>query len=422
MNELLYLVHRIPYPPNKGDKIRSFNLLRHLARHYRVHLGTFIDDPDDWRHVPALKEMCGETCFVGLNSTSAKLRSLSRLIGREPMTLSYYRNARLKTWVDQILARGTVRRVLVFSSAMAPYVKNVDRDIRRVIDFVDVDSEKWRQYSQHHPWPVSWLYRREGRNLLKYEREQALDFDMSVFVTKSEADLFMRYVPEAAGRVSFIENGVDADYFSPEREYPNPYPSERRILVFTGAMDYRANVDAVDWFARNVFPQVRSREPGALFYIVGARPTKAVMKLGNQAGVRVTGAVADIRPYLAHAHAAVAPLRIARGMQNKVLEAMSMARPVLATPAAMDGVHHCPGLESLVAETPEAMAARAVELLSRDDLDALGRRGRECVLQRYNWGKNLHCFELLLEGGTTAAQLSGVGRGEKILNHGRVRS
>src|SRR4030067_155676 len=173
MKELLFLVHRIPYPPNKGDKIRSFNLLKHLTRHYRVHLGTFIDDPHDWRHVPAVKEMCGETCIVGLHPIWARLRSLVALIRGEPMSLPYYRNPRLKAWVNALLGGGSVRRVLVFSSAMAQYVTHTGRDMRCVMDFVDMDSAKWRQYSRNHSWPINWLYRREGEALLRYEREQA---------------------------------------------------------------------------------------------------------------------------------------------------------------------------------------------------------------------------------------------------------
>ncbi len=420
MNELLFLAHRIPYPPNKGDKIRSFHLLKHLARDYRVHLGTFVDDPQDWRHVPAVKAMCGETCFVGLHPAWAKLRSLSALIHGEPMTLPYYRNAKLQAWVDQILDSGSVRRILVFSSAMAQYVTSGDRDMHRVLDFVDMDSDKWRQYSRNRPWPVSWLYRREGDTLLRFERAQAEKFDMSIFVTEAEAELFRRHAPESAGHVTCIENGVDSEYFSPDREYPNPYPPEEQILVFTGAMDYTANVDAVDWFAREVFPDIHARHAAARFYIVGARPVKAVHKLAELPGVRVTGAVADIRPYLAHARAAVAPLRIARGVQNKVLEAMAMARPVIATPPAMDGIQLCPGLESLVTKTPAEMVRQAVALLAGSDTATLGQRGRECVLRRYNWSGNLRRIKFLLEGDAGAARPVDGGRGEPPLRRGQV--
>ncbi len=397
MKELMFLAHRIPYPPNKGDKIRSFNLLKHLARHYRVHLGTFVDDSHDWRYLPEVKAMCGETCFVALDPAWARLRSLLGLITGEPLTLPYYRSAALQAWVDRLLAGGSVMRVLVFSSAMAQYVDRKLPGIRRVLDFVDMDSDKWNQYAAECRWPLNWIYRREARQLFRHERRLTNEFEASLFVSESEARLFMRHAPEAAARVGFAENGVDTDYFSLARDYPNPYATEEKVLVFTGAMDYRANVDAVTWFAHEVFPPIRAQIRAARFYIVGARPTKEVRRLAAMPGVCVTGAVHDIRPYLAHARAAVAPLRIARGVQNKVLEAMAMARPVLTSPQAMDGIRACPELEALVTDTPQAMARQAIALLSAaDDIDH-GWRGRDWVLRHYNWTTNLHRIEQMLE-------------------------
>lgn len=399
MKELLFLTHRIPYPPNKGDKVRSFNLLKHLVRDYRVHLGTFIDDPHDWRHVDAVKTMCDETCFIRLHPVWARLRCLSALARGEPLTLPYYRNRRLGAWVARLLRGGSVKRVLVFSSAMAQYVeREAVEEMRCILDFVDMDSDKWRQYSGRHAWPMSWLYRRESATLFSFERRQAQRFDASFFVSEAEAALFKKQAPESAARVTFIENGVDTGFFSPERDYPNPYPPVQRALVFTGAMDYWANVDAVTWFVRQVLPRIRNQDAAAHFYIVGARPMEGVRKLAEQSGVHVTGAVVDIRPYMAHAQVAVAPMRIARGIQNKVLEAMAMARPVLATPQAMDGIRPCPGLEWGVTESPERMAQCALELLRHGDAAGLGRLGRECVRRHYNWSENLKRIEQLLEG------------------------
>ncbi len=398
MQELLFLTHRIPFPPNKGDKIRSFNLLKHLAQTYRVHLGTFVDDPQDWCYLPDVKGLCAETCFIPLHPRRARLRSLAGLVNGQPLTLPYYRNAALQQWVDRLLAGGAVRRVLVFSAAMAQYVAGERHGIRRVLDFVDMDSDKWRQYAAGSRWPLRAIYRREARQLFRYERRMANTFEASTFVSQAEAQLFAQHAPETAARVGYVENGVDTDYFSAARDYPNPYAPDERVLVFTGAMDYWANVDAVSWFARQVFPAIRAQAGDARFYIVGARPTPEVQRLAALPGVLVTGAVADIRPYLAHARAAVAPLRIARGVQNKVLEAMAMARPVLASSQAMDGIRTCPGIEALVSDTPAAMAQQALMLLSAADVDEYGRRGRACVLQHYNWTANLRRIEHLLEG------------------------
>ncbi|MDX1251047.1 MAG: TIGR03087 family PEP-CTERM/XrtA system glycosyltransferase [Gammaproteobacteria bacterium] len=404
MEELLLLVHRIPYPPNKGDKIRSFHILKHLTGRYRVHLGTFVDDAMDWQYVPLLREMCGETHFAPLNPRAARLRSLAGLARGEPLTLPYYRNADMQRWVNRLLQSRPVRRVLVFSGAMAQYVMGNDLpDMRRVVDFVDVDSDKWRQYAASKSFPMNAVYRREAARLLDFERRVADAFDASVFVSREEAELFQRLAPESTGRIWHVDNGVDSDYFSPERDYDCPYQANEQVLVFTGAMDYWANVDAVCWFAREVFPRIHERMPQARFYIVGGRPAEAVLELNRLPGVQVTGAVPDVRPYLAHAVAAVAPLRIARGVQNKVLEALAMAKPVLATTAAAEGIEGDAGL--LLADDAQMQADLALRLL-RGEVTGF-RTGRECVVRRYNWNANLARFEHLLEGDAAATELTG---------------
>jgi sugar transferase (PEP-CTERM/EpsH1 system associated) len=400
-------VHRIPYPPNKGDKVRSFNLLRHLAKDYRVLLGAFVDDPHDWRYQETLGQYCDEMRLVGISPNRRKLKSLTALFTGGPMSVKFYDHRHMRAWVRGILFRYAPSRIVIYSSAMAQYVVGEkNNNARTVVDFVDVDSAKWREYSGNRRWPFSWLYAREGRTLLEYDRSVAHASDASIFVTEREGDIFRQLVPEAAGRVRAIGNGVDTEFFSPDRSYASPYQPGRRILVFTGAMDYWANVDAVTWFAREVFPKVRENVRNADFYIVGARPTDAVRRLSKLAGVYVTGAVKEIRPYLAHANVAVAPLRIARGIQNKVLEAMAMARPVLATTAAMDGIRVESGFYDLVSDDADLLARRAVNLLLNGDVAGLGRRGRRLVLSEYSWASSLSHYKSLLRhsGGWRTAE------------------
>jgi sugar transferase (PEP-CTERM/EpsH1 system associated) len=220
--------------------------------------------------------------------------------------------------------------------------------------------------------------------------------DAGVFVSAGEADLFRRLAPEAAERVWGIHNGVDTVYFDPAGDYPVPYANGEKPVVFTGAMDYWANVDAVTWFAREVFPEVRRREPAARFYIVGARPTSAVLQLARLPGVAVTGAVHDIRPYLAHARVAVAPLRIARGVQNKVLEAMAMAKPVVVTPQALDGIVCEAGKEVVMAADAEEFAEQVCGLL-RSAAPNLAEAARRRAVRDYSWEGNLRQFRNLLE-------------------------
>ena len=396
MRDLLLLVHRIPYPPNKGDKIRSYHLLKHLAGQYRVHLGTFIDDADDWRYVDTVKALCANTFFVKLHPTRARLLSLRGLLTGKALTLAYYQNPELQRWVHKTMAAHSIRRVVAFSSAMAQFADEFT-DVRRVMDFVDVDSDKWAQYAASKPWPLSWVYRRESATLLRYERSVAQRWDASVLVSNDEAALFRRLAPDAAARVSGISNGVDSDYFSPQHTYANPYPAGAPVLVFTGAMDYWANVDAVVWFVREVFPQVRAQMKDARFYIVGSRPSAEVQALSQCGGVTVTGSVPDVRPYLHFAAAAVAPLRIARGIQNKVLEALSMARPVLATSAAAEGLISQPQEALWVADAAQDYAQRCLALLRGEIAPQAGASGRRCVVEHYSWAGNLARFSELLE-------------------------
>jgi sugar transferase (PEP-CTERM/EpsH1 system associated) len=392
--DLLLLVHRIPYPPNKGDKIRSYNLLKHLATKYRVHLATFVDDADDWQHVPAVEAMCASSHFVKLDPTRGKLRSAKGLATGKSLSLEYYRDADMKRWVARTMRERGIARVMTFCSVMAQYAEDFPA-ARRVIDFCDIDSDKWRQYAEKKKWPMSWVYRHEARSLLDYERKIAQAFDASLFVSEPEAELFRTLAPESSTRIGHFNNGVDTEYFSPARAYDNPYAAGEQALVFTGAMDYWPNIDAVKWFAEHVLPRVRAAVPDARFYIVGSRPAPEVLALGSESIV-VTGTVPDVRPYLAHGVAAVAPLRIARGIQNKVLEAMAMARPVVASNQAFEGIDATPGRELIVTDAPADYADSLIKLLREPD-PAMGQAARVQVERRYSWPAHLSQIEARFE-------------------------
>ena len=390
---LLFLAHRIPFPPNKGDKIRSFHLLRHLSARYEIHLGAFVDDPDDWQYRDALKPFCSSIKLIPLHPRRAKLASLVGFLTGEALTLPYYRNRELARWADELAASGKVTRGLAFSSAMVQFMPACLA--RRVLDMVDVDSDKWTQYAPTQRWPLSWVYAREGRKLAEWEAQAAENFDATLLVSNDEAALLQQRVPQAQNKIGAFENGVDADYFSPARDYPNPYPADVRGVVFTGAMDYWPNVDAVTWFANHIFPAVRDAVPAAQFTIVGSRPTEVVLALARQPGVVVTGSVSDVRPWLAHAVCAVAPLRIARGVQNKVLEALAMARPVIASPQAVEGIRAVAGRDYLLAQG-EADFARAVVAQLRAPVTSAAP-ARDCILMNYDWARNLGAIDGLFE-------------------------
>lgn len=393
-SDLLLLVHRIPYPPNKGDKIRSYNLLKHLTTKYRVHLATFVDDADDWQHVPAVEALCASSHFVKLDPVKGKLRSAKALATGKSLSLEYYRDADMKRWVARTMRERGIARVMTFCSVMAQYAEDFPA-ARRVIDFCDVDSDKWRQYAEKKKWPMSWVYRHEARGLLDYERKVAASFDASLFVSAPEAELFRSLAPESGAKIGHFSNGVDTEYFSPLRAYDNPYAAGEQALVFTGAMDYWPNIDAVKWFVDNVLPRVRASVPDARFYIVGSRPAPEVLALASEAVV-VTGTVPDVRPYLAHCVAAVAPLRIARGIQNKVLEAMAMGRPVVCSPEAFEGIEAVPGRELIVANAPDDYADSVIALL-RSPGTAMGQAARASVERRYSWAAHLAPIETRFE-------------------------
>jgi sugar transferase (PEP-CTERM/EpsH1 system associated) len=392
MEGLLFLAHRIPFPPNKGDKIRSFHLLRHLSTRYEIHLGAFVDDPDDWQYRDALKPYCASIKLLPLHPRRAKLASLVGLLTGEALTLPYYRNRELARWADALAASGKVTRGLAFSSAMAQFMPA--GLARRVLDMVDVDSDKWTQYAPTQRWPLSWLYAREGRKLATWEARVARDFDATLLVSNAEAALLQQRAPAAQHKIGAFENGVDADYFSPARDYPNPYPPGVQGVVFTGAMDYWPNVDAVSWFAERIFPAVRAVVPGAQFTIVGSHPGGAVQALARQPGVVVTGSVPDVRPWLAHAACAVAPLRIARGVQNKVLEAMAMARPVVASAQAVEGIRAEAARDFTLARGEAEFARAVVAQLHAGSSAALAR---DCILAHYDWARNLSTIDPLFE-------------------------
>jgi len=282
---------------------------------------------------------------------------------------------------------------------MASFVERAPR-LRQLVDFVDVDSLKWGQYAANHRWPMSWLYRREGRRLLAFERAVAIRAERSFFVTQGEADLFRGLAPESAGKVEAMCNGVDADFFSPRKELSSPFRVDETAVVFTGAMDYWPNIDAVSWFAADILPRLRQNWPELRFYIVGRSPTAAVQALAGE-HVVVSGTVPDVRPYLQHAAVVVAPLRLARGVQNKVLEAMAMGLPVVASRECSTAIDAVPERDFLTAGTvPEYVSQ--IEALLREPARsaAIGIAARQQVLARYSWDAHLSVIDRHLGGAT----------------------
>lgn len=399
---LLLLCHRIPYPPDKGDKIRAFHLLQYLCEHYSVHLGTFIDDKNDLQYRSHIESLCTSVKFVEISPLWRRLFSLTALIGKQPLSNRFYFSKALQKWVNSILQKHSAIPVVAYSSTVAQFVMNsVEASTgSKIIDFVDIDSDKWRQFAERKRWPMSWIYNREFKSLQAFELKACEWADTSYFVSKREADDFSKLVPaQHAARVDYYSNGVDRAYFQESLQLSNPFDtSECKPIVFTGAMDYWPNADAVEWFAHKVLPRLREIDSEYTFYIVGSKPAKSVLKLKSLPGVVVTGRVEDIRPYVQYSYVAVAPMRIARGVQNKVLEAMSMKRPVVLTDMALEGINASDKAQVLVANEVEQFVECIVGL-DAEQSDQLGLQARIVVEQDFDWTDNLSKLhkKLLLE-------------------------
>lgn len=408
MLDLLFLAHRMPFPPDKGDKIRSWHLLRHLAKRYRVHLGAFIDRPEDRRYVPILQVLCASTHFEVLNPRTARMRAARGFFKGEALSFPFYRHAGMRAWVAETLRKEQPEIGFAFSSQVAPYLTQAGGSgMLRVFDFVDVDSDKWRQYAARQSFPMSWVYHREASLLAEAEARLASEADVTLFVSEAEAGLFRDRTGLGCERVVSIGNGVDLGQFDPANSVANPYGSQNPsgTIVFTGAMDYWANADAVSWFAKDVLPLIRQTRPGVQFYICGANPLAEVRALAAEPGVVVTGRVEDIRGYVRYANVCVAPLLIARGIQNKILEAMASARPVVCTPQAFEGIDAEPDREICVAAGAEDFAAGVLGLLSDPARAAqVGQAARRAVEQRYAWSAQMAALDQLLEKGAGAGR------------------
>jgi sugar transferase (PEP-CTERM/EpsH1 system associated) len=386
----LFLAHRSPFPPDRGDKIRTFNVLKHLAAKHRVHLAAFADDPRDLEAKDGLVPFTASRTILWRGKS--RPRALAEaLVQRRAVSLTAFDSREMHDAVADVLGREPIDTIYVFSSQMAQYLPAAAR-ARVIMDFCDMDSLKFADYAKGSHGPMRWLMRREAKLLFQFECEVARRVDASLFVSEAEADLFR--TRSGAANVQFVENGIDTDFFDPAAPFDR-VDTAGKLIVFTGQMDYRPNVEAVTWFAEAVLPQIRAAHPDAAFAIVGRNPTDAVTALAKQDGVRVTGEVADVRPWLDAAACVVAPLKIARGIQNKVLEAMAMARPVVASSAAAEGIDHD---GTILSGDTVADVANAVNGLLSDahGAAAIGRKARERVQSRYGWSARLAPLDALI--------------------------
>jgi len=329
---ILFLVHRVPYPPNKGEKIRALWELKSLAASHEVDLFCFYDHEEDRDSIEALKPYCNQTYAEPLSWFGSRMRAMAAALRGKAFSPAYFYSRSMARRVKQALATRNYDLVLLVSSSMAQYVEDVT-NVPRVLDMVDVDSAKWTSYAETASPVTSWLWRQEGRLLSEYECRIARMFSRTVLTTHAEAALLQSAAPDAP--VGVLQHMIDTDYFDPAKvEVPAELAAWQPYVVFSGSMDYAPNIEAVEWFYRNTLPLMREQLPEIKFVIAGRNPANAVLELGKDPAVLVTGSVPDVRPYLRGAAASVAPMQLARGVQTKILEAMAMGVPVASSSKA----------------------------------------------------------------------------------------
>ena len=400
MGDILFLAHRSPFPPDRGDKIRAFNILKYLSTKKRVHLVAFADDPRDLKLKGGLKPFVASMSVLW-RSKSRTTAMLEALAQRKAASVTAFDNKAMRDVVADLLSRRSIDTIYVFSGQMAQYLPARTK-ARVIMDFCDMDSLKFADYAKGSRGPMKWLMAREARMLQKFEKAVARKVDSSLFVSAAEADLFRDKT--GARNVQVLENGIDTDFFDPAANF-RQVESVGQLIVFTGQMDYRPNIEAVTWFAEAILPHIRLTHPDARFAIVGRAPSDAIKALGKIDGVTVTGEVADVRGWLAAAACVVAPLKVARGIQNKVLEAMAMARPVVASGPAAEGIDHDGTI--LSGDTVGEIADAVSGLLADPRLGAaMGTNARKQVQARYGWAARLAPLDALIGQGSRSPAAS----------------
>ena len=376
--KILFISQRLPYPPIRGDKIRGFNLVKGLSERHDVSVVSFIRTTKEMADVETLKQYCASVDVCMLSEWKSKLNACLGVFSTKPLTLSWYYSKQLWDIVQKKIRDEKFDLLFVMCSSMAQYV--FDNDNPKIIDLVDVDSEKWIQYANRTSFPYSWVYSLEAKRLRRYEKDINKIFNNCLVVTEEEKKIFSSFslYPD---KITAISIGIDEEYFKPLLE---EYTSN--TIVFTGAMDYFPNIDAMIFFCKEILPLVKEKLPDVILYIVGSSPTQEVQRLANNKDIIVTGYVDDTRPYIGKSAVCVVPLRVAQGIQNKILEAMSMGIPVVTTSFGNKGVGAEEDKEIVVADDKNKFAEKVVEILQNRILrDQLSRNGKQLIGQRYSW-------------------------------------
>lgn len=400
--KILFVCHRFPYPPNRGGKIRPFHMIQHLGKSHEVIVASLAHTENELKEGEPLKNYCQEVIAEVVPDRVRWTQAALALLSSTPSSVAYFYSSSLAGKIREACQRHKFDAIIVHCAFAAQYVRDIPCPFK-MLDFGDVDSVKWLDYSEHRSFPLATGYRIEAQKLRRFEIETAGKFDLCTATTRGEVEEVRRLTPSSPTAV--IPNGVDLNYFHFRPESPR----KSSVIVFLGRMDYYPNIDGVQLFASAIFPRVRKIVPQAEFRIVGSNPSAPIQQLAKIPGITVTGHVADVRPHLLDAAVAVAPLRIARGTQNKILQFLAMGIPVVTTTQAAKGVEAEPGRDFLVADEPQAFADEVVRLLKDPGLrDNLADAGRRPLATAHSWPASMKILDRLLENRSTELEASAV--------------
>jgi len=401
MKQILYLCHRIPFPPNKGDKIRSFNILDHLAQKHTISLSCLVDTPKDLQYISAVKKIAKITLYDGIYQKQRKIFStIKAFIKSKPISVPFFYSQKLQNDIDNFLASNPVDTILCSSSPSAEYIfrsrhyRGFLQNAQWIMDFIDMDSQKWQQIATIKRFPSSFIYQREAHYLLEFEKQIAREFNQLLIVSDAEKILFQSLIPTE--KIHAVSNGVDLEFFHPRHLSKINLLSP--ALVFTGAMDYWPNIKGAVWFVHKILPRIHTVFPDACLYIVGSNPAPELQRLAKHQNVIITGFVDDIRDYIIKADICVIPLQVARGIQNKVLEAMAMGKAVVSTPEAAEGLTVHYGNDISIQKDEISFANAVIALLQdKNAAQRLGKNARKAVEKNYSWKKALSLLDALID-------------------------
>lgn len=387
MKRILYVSHRFPYPPDKGDKIRSFNEVKYLSKNNLLDIVTFVDNSKDYEYEEHLKKYCNELYIFPIRRLFFMFKAAFHFLFGKTLSEGYYFSRKVQKKVKELLFSNNYDLVFCYSSQIAQFI--VDKNIPKLIDFCDVDSLKWKQYGERKIFPVNVILKIEGERLSRREKEIYNQFNLSLFSTSTEVKFFN--LPKN-NHIYVLPNGVDYEYFKPQT-----ITKENR-LIFFGTMDYFANVDGVVWFSKSVFPKIITKHAEIKFYIVGRNPDPQLVELSNDnKNIIVTGYVKDMRPYIAQSKLAVVPLRIARGIQNKILEAMAMEIPVVIPRDIFNTFENLVENDVLVYDDEQSMADLIMNTVNNDPLlKKMGKNLRKYVMVNHDWNMIFSKFDEFL--------------------------